>query len=110
MVIGICGGSGSGKSTVARHILDALRDKIAHLQQDYYYKDLSNLPLEERAQLNFDHPDAIDLEMLEHHVRELCAGRAVECPRYDFAQYTRHAEFMHVEPQPVIIVEGILIF
>lgn len=110
MVIGICGGTGSGKSTVARHILDALRDKIVYLQQDHYYKDLSNLPLEERPQLNFDHPDAVDLELLEDHVRELRAGRAVECPQYDFTRHTRRAETMHVEPQPIIVVEGILIF
>jgi uridine kinase len=95
---------------VARHILDALRDKIVYLQQDYYYKDLSNLPLEERAQLNFDHPDALDLDMMEQHIRELCAGRPVECPLYDFTRHTRSAETLHVEPLPIIIVEGILIF
>jgi uridine kinase len=110
MVIGICGGPGSGKSTVARHILDALRDKIVHLQQDYYYKDAANLPLEERAQLNYDHPDAIDIEMLEYHVRELCAGRAIECPRYDFTKHMRYPETIHMEPEPIVIVEGILIF
>lgn len=110
MVIGICGGSGSGKSTVARHILDALRDRIVYLQQDSYYKDLSNLPLEKRAQLNFDHPDALDLDMMVEHVGQLTSGHPIECPTYDFTRHSRCVEAMHMEPQPVILVEGILIF
>ncbi len=110
MVIGICGGSGSGKTTVARHILDALRDRIVYLQQDHYYKDLSNLPLEERCHLNFDHPDAVDLDMMLQHVRALRAGQAIECPVYDFTQHIRRPETARVEPEPAIVVEGILIF
>ncbi len=110
MVIGICGGSGSGKSTVARHILDALRDRITYLQQDHYYKDLSNLPLEERAGLNFDHPDAVDLDLMLQHVGRLRAGHSIECPVYDFTQHTRRPETRRVDPRPAIVVEGILIF
>src|SRR5512141_912475 len=100
MVIGICGGSGSGKSTVARHILDALRDRIVYLQQDNYYKDAAHLPLEERAQLNFDHPDAVDLDLMLEHVEMLASGRAVECPKYDFTRHARRADTTHLEPLP----------
>ncbi len=110
MVIGICGGSGSGKTTVARRIFDSLRDRMVYLQQDNYYKDLSNLPLEERAHLNFDHPDAVDLELMTQHVRRLRAGQAIDCPVYDFTQHIRRPETLHVEPKPALIVEGILIF
>jgi uridine kinase len=110
MVIGICGGSGSGKSTVARRIVDALRERIVYLQQDNYYKDLSNIPVEARGQLNFDHPDAVDLEMMAQHARRLKEGHAIECPSYDFTCHSRRPETIRVEPRPVIIVEGILIF
>lgn len=110
MVIGICGGSGSGKSTVARRIVDALRDRIVYIQQDSYYKDLSNIPRAERGQLNFDHPDAVDLDMMVEHVRGLREGRAIDCPVYDFTCHARTADTLHIEPKPVIIVEGILIY
>lgn len=110
MVIGICGGTGSGKTTVARHILDALRDRIVYLQQDHYYKDLSHLPLEERHRLNFDHPDAVDLGMMVEHLGRLRAGKPIECPVYDFTRHVRRPESVRVEPKPAILVEGILVF
>ena len=110
MVIGICGGSGSGKSTVALRIVDALRDRIVYIQQDSYYKDLSSIPVGERGQLNFDHPDAVDLDMMMEHVRRLRDGQAVECPVYDFTCHARKPETLRIEPRPVIIVEGILIY
>lgn len=110
MVIGICGGTGSGKTTVAGHILDALRDRIVYLQQDHYYKDLSHLPLEERCRLNFDHPDAVDLGMMAEHVGRLRAGKPIECPVYDFTRHVRRPETVRVEPKPAILVEGILVF
>ena len=110
MVIGICGGSGSGKSTVALRIVDALRDRIVYIQQDSYYKDLSSIPVGERGQLNFDHPDAVDLDMMMEHVRRLRDGQAVECPVYDFTCHARKPETLRIDPRPVIIVEGILIY
>ncbi len=111
MIIGICGGTGSGKTTVAQRILEAVgADRVVYLQQDSYYKDLSHMPLEERHTLNFDHPDAIDTDLLIAHIEELRAGRAVEQPVYDFTTHTRRPETRHIEPRPIILVEGILVF
>ncbi len=111
MIIGICGGTGSGKTTVANRILESVsKDEVVFLQQDSYYRDLDQLPLDFRQVANFDHPDAIDNDLLVEHLRELKAGRAVEVPLYDFKTHSRRAETLHVEPQPIIIIEGILIF
>ena len=110
MVIGICGGSGSGKTTVAHMILDAVRDRVIFIQHDHYYKDLSHLPLEDRHRLNFDHPDALDTELLVQHVRQLKSGQPVERPIYDFTVHTRRPETLRIEPKPAILLEGILIF
>ncbi len=110
MVIGICGGSGSGKTTVAHKILDAVRDRVLFIQHDHYYKDLSHLPLEDRHRLNFDHPDALDTDLLVEHVRMLKAGRPVERPVYDFTVHTRRPETVRIEPKPAILLEGILLF
>jgi len=111
LIIGICGGTGSGKTTVARKILEAVgADRVVYLQQDAYYKDLSHLPLEERHRLNFDHPDAIDTDLLIQHIEDLRAGRAIEQPVYDFTTHTRRPEMRHIEPRPIILVEGILVF
>jgi uridine kinase len=111
MIIGICGGTGSGKTTVANRILESVsKDEVVFLQQDSYYRDLDQLPLDIRNVVNFDHPDAIDNDLLVGHVRALKAGRAVEVPLYDFKTHSRREETLHVEPQPIIIVEGILIF
>jgi uridine kinase len=109
--MGVAGGSGSGKTTVARRILERIGfDRVAYVPHDAYYHDLSHLPPAERGQLNFDHPDSLDNDLLIVHLQELQAGRAVEIPVYDFKTHSRVAETRHVDPQPVILVEGILIF
>jgi len=111
MIIGICGGTGSGKTTVANRILESVsRDEVIFLQQDSYYRNLDEMPLDYRNQRNFDHPDAIDNDLLVEHVRALKRGEAVELPLYDFRTHTRKTETLHMEPRPIIIVEGILIF
>jgi uridine kinase len=96
---------------VANRILESVsKDEVVFLQQDSYYRDLDKLPLDFRQVANFDHPDAIDNDLLVEHLRELKAGRAVEVPLYDFKTHSRRTETLHVEPQPIIIIEGILIF
>jgi uridine kinase len=111
IIIGVAGGTGSGKTTVSQAILDRVgRDEIAYIQHDSYYKDRSHLPLEERAEINFDHPDALETEFLVEHLRMLKDGRPVEVPVYDFTTHTRVFQTEQVEPRQVILVEGILIF
>jgi uridine kinase len=111
MIIGICGGTGSGKTTVANKILESVSAAdVAFLQQDSYYRNRAELPLDYRQQVNFDHPDAIDNELLIEHVRALKAGQAVELPIYDFKNHVRLAETERIEPKLIIILEGILIF
>jgi uridine kinase len=111
MIVGICGGSGSGKTTVARKVLEAIgEEKVLLLAQDSYYKDNSHLPFEERARMNFDHPDALDTELLIQHLDTLKEGSPVAQPAYDFGTHTRKPESILLEPHPVILVEGILIF
>lgn len=111
IIIGVAGGTGSGKTTVSQTILDRVGpDRIAYLQHDSYYKDRSHLPPEERANVNFDHPDSLESELLAQHLRSLKQGQAVEVPLYDFTTHTRKAETTRVETRKVILVEGILIF
>jgi uridine kinase len=111
VVIGVAGGTGSGKTTVAQEILNrAGTAQITLIQHDAYYKDLSVLPLAQRAMMNFDHPDALDNELLIAHLQSLKAGRPVEIPVYDFTTHTRSGETRWVEPHRVILLEGILIF
>ncbi|MGH9592927.1 MAG: uridine kinase [Bryobacteraceae bacterium] len=111
LVIGICGGTGSGKTTITTRLIEVLREEsVLVLQQDHYYKDLPHLPLEERAKQNFDHPDSIDMPLFIEHVRRLRSGEAVERPVYDFTQHRRIAATVHIEPRPALVVEGILIF
>jgi uridine kinase len=111
VVIGIAGGSGSGKTTVVQEILNRVgASNIAFLQHDSYYKDLRGLPPNQRAEVNFDHPDSLDTDLLIAHLQDLREGRAVQVPIYDFAHDTRTRETFTVEPRRVIIVEGILIF
>ena len=110
LVVGVAGGSGSGKSTVVRHITEALgADRVAVLEQDAYYRDAPHLTLEERAARNYDHPDAIDEELLVEHVRALRAGEPVAAPLYDFVAHARRPETRPVEPRPCVVVEGILV-
>ncbi len=111
VVIGVAGGTGSGKTTVAEQILRrAGAEWIALIQHDSYYKDLSHLPLAQRAMTNFDHPDALDNALLIEHLKRLKAGLPVEVPVYDFTTHTRTGETRLVEPHRVVVVEGILIF
>jgi len=110
-VIGIAGGSGSGKTTVAQEILQRVgADRIAYLQHDSYYKDLTGLPPTQRSEVNFDHPNSLETELLIHHVEKLKAGQPIEVPVYDFSTDSRTGETFIVQPHRVIIVEGILIF
>ncbi len=111
MIIGICGGTGSGKTTIARKIIEAVkRENVILLEQDSYYRNLEDMPLDARRQTNFDHPDSIDSEMLVNHLKRLKDNLFVEMPIYDFKTHTRSRETEHIEPKPVVIVEGILIF
>lgn len=111
IVIGVAGGTGSGKTTVAQHILEKVGwSRIAFIQHDSYYYDASNLPLSERGKLNFDHPSALETPLLIEHLRLLRAGQPVHIPVYDFRTHTRTQETRLVRPEPVILVEGILIF
>ena len=109
-VIAIAGGSGSGKSTLAAALLESLgNDSTALLQIDAYYRDLSHLSLEEREAVNFDHPDALDLDLFAAHIEALRSGRAVECPTYDFTTHCRRCETVHIVPRETILLEGILV-
>lgn len=111
LVIAIAGGSGSGKTTVAQAILDRVgRDRIAYLPHDAYYKDLSNLPINQRQEVNFDHPNSLESNLMVQHIKELKKWQAVNLPIYDFKHHTRTDEVKRVEPQNVILVEGILIY
>ncbi len=111
MIIGICGGTGSGKTTIARAIFDTIGpEKVVLVEQDSYYRNLSDMPLDERHQANFDHPDSIDSDMLVNHLIRLKQGLSVEMPLYDFVTHTRSDRIDIIEPKPVVIVEGILIF
>jgi uridine kinase len=109
IIIGIAGGTGSGKTTVVNKIVEALPEgSVAVIPQDSYYNDQSDLPLEVRKQTNFDHPNAFDWPLFSHQIEELKAGRAIEQPTYSYITCTRLSETVHVEPKDVIIVEGIM--
>ena len=111
MIIGISGGTGSGKTTVANRILESVStSEVVFIQQDSYYRNLTDLPLDYRGLANFDHPDALDNELLVNHVRRLRLGEAIELPLYDFKTNMRLNETRSVESKPIVIVEGILIF
>jgi uridine kinase len=112
MIIGICGGTGSGKTTVANRILESVRaNEVVFIQQDSYYRNLADLPLDDyRNVANFDHPDALDNDLLVNHVRRLRAGEPIDLPLYDFKTHSRLTKTRTVAPKPIVIVEGILIF
>jgi uridine kinase len=110
LVLGIAGGTGSGKTTVARAIIERVgANHIAYLEHDAYYRDLGHLPLEARREVNFDHPDAFDTDLLVEHVRALREGKAVDKPLYSYTESVRLTETERVEPRPLIVVEGILV-
>ena len=110
MVIGIAGGTGSGKTTITRRLMQRFGGDVSVIYHDNYYKAHHDMPYEERAKLNYDHPDAFDTDMLIEAVRELRAGRPVTCPVYDYTVHDRSSETVTVQPARVVIVEGILIF
>jgi uridine kinase len=108
LMVGIAGGTGSGKTTVAHAIVEALgSDNVALIPQDAYYKDLSNLPFEERTRLNYDHPDAFDNDLLLEHLQQLRNGQAIDMPVYDYTLHTRTNRTIRVEHKPVVVLEGI---
>lgn len=110
VVIGVAGGSGSGKTSVTRAIYESFKGhSILMLEQDYYYKDQTNLPYEERLKTNYDHPLAFDNDLLIEHIHKLLGYESIEKPVYDYSIHTRSEEIIHVEPKDVIILEGILI-
>jgi len=110
VVIGIAGGSGSGKSTVVSTLVDELgTDTVGVLEHDAYYRDLSHIPLQERAFFNFDHPDTLETDLHLDHLDELKLGHSIEKPIYDFTNYTRTGETEEINPLPIIVVEGILV-
>lgn len=109
LIIGIAGGTASGKTTVARRIAQALGETCTLIEQDSYYRDLSDIPFEERAEINFDHPDAFDVPLLVTHLQALKEGQAIEKPVYSFANHNREPRTERVLPARVILVEGILI-
>jgi len=110
-IIGVAGGSGSGKTTVVKHIIDRVGiENLVLIQHDSYYRDLKHLEFEHRAKQNFDHPSALETELLIRHVQALRQGYSVEMPIYDFTEHIRLEETETLEPRPVILVDGILIF
>jgi uridine kinase len=110
-LIGVAGGSGSGKSTVVKNLMNVLGpEQAVCIAHDHYYRDQSHLPMAERLKVNYDHPSSLETELLIQHVQDLRAGKTIDRPVYDFAEYTRSPQTVKVQPAPVIIVEGILIF
>lgn len=111
VLIGIAGGSGSGKSTVARRITESFPTvAVTHIEQDAYYKDQSDKAMEERLQTDYDHPDAFDHDLLRDHLERLLRSETIDMPVYDYATHTRAAQTVRVEPKDIILLEGILIF
>lgn len=111
LIIGIAGGTGSGKSTVARRVAESLTDtSVAFIDMDAYYKNYVDLPIEQRRKINWDHPESIDWELLERQLAELADGRAIEKPVYDFVQHLRSPRHVAVPPADVVVIDGILLF
>ena len=110
IVIGVAGGTGSGKTTLVKALMERFGENITVLSHDNYYKQHNELTYEERAKLNYDHPDAFDTDMMIGHLRLLKQGVAIDCPTYDFTVHNRAEGILHIEPEKVIVVEGILIF
>ncbi|MDR1056427.1 MAG: uridine kinase [Prevotellaceae bacterium] len=111
LIVGIAGGTGSGKTTVVKKLIKTLpKDEVVVIPQDSYYKDSSHLPIEERLELNFDHPDSIDFKLLIEHIKQLKKGYAIEQPIYSYLTCSRQPETIRIAPKHVVIVEGILIF
>jgi uridine kinase len=110
LVIGIAGGTGSGKTTITRRLASEFGEKVTVIYHDNYYKEHHNMPFEERTKLNYDHPDSFDTDLMVRDLKKLKAGQTIECPVYDYTIHDRSDETITIEPSPVIIVEGIMIF
>lgn len=111
LIVGIAGGTGSGKTTIARKLAAAIpEDRCCLIEHDSYYRDLAHLSAGERAQVNFDHPSSLETELLAQHLQQLRGGSAIEVPIYDYALHTRSERTRRIEPTPIVIVEGILVF
>jgi uridine kinase len=110
-VVGVAGGTGAGKTTVTAAIIAAIGpESVAVLPEDAYYREYARLSEADRARINWDHPDAIEVDLMMEHIHHLLVGRSIERPVYDFAAYARLPETIHIEPRPVVLVEGILIY
>jgi uridine kinase len=107
-IIGIAGGSGSGKSSFSNRLKEQFQDDITVIYYDNYYKDNTGIPFEERKKINYDHPDALETSLLVEHLKKLRQGQAIDCPVYDYSVHNRSDQTIHVEPKPVIVVAGIL--
>ena len=110
LIIGIAGGTGSGKTTLMKRIVERFGDVVSVLSHDNYYRRLDHLAFEERCKVNYDEPQALETELMSQHLQLLRQGQAIDCPVYDFAQHNRSEDTVHIEPRQVIIVEGLLIF
>jgi uridine kinase len=109
IIIGIAGGTGSGKSTFTNRLRDRFKDDIAVIYHDNYYRRHDEIPFEERKKLNYDHPDALETELMLEHLEKLKRGEAIDCPVYDYSLHNRSNETVHIEPKKIIVVEGILL-
>jgi uridine kinase len=109
ILIGIAGGTGSGKSTFTNRLMRSFGDDIAVLYHDNYYRRQDDIPFEERKKANYDHPDSLETDLMLEHLKLLKEGQPIECPVYDYTQHTRSNETIHVEPKKIILVEGILL-
>ena len=110
MVIGIAGGTGSGKTTITRRLIQAFGEEVSVVHHDNYYKAHHEMPYEERAKLNYDHPNAFDTDLMLRHIRQLKQGKSIQCPVYDYSIHDRTDKTVLIRPTRVIIVEGILIY
>lgn len=109
IIIGIAGGSGSGKSTFTNRVKEYFGENVAVMYHDNYYRRQDGISFEDRVKVNYDHPDSLETDLLVEHLKQLKAGKAVDCPVYDYSQHNRSTEILHIEPSPVILVEGILL-
>lgn len=109
IIIGIAGGSGSGKSTFTNRLRQYFGDDVAVIYHDNYYRRQDGIPFEQRVKVNYDHPDFLETDLLVEHLKELKAGKTIECPVYDYSQHNRSSEIIKIEPRPIILVEGILL-
>ena len=110
VIVGIAGGTGSGKTTLAERIQEGVGERCVLIQHDWYYRDLTSFTAQERVRVNFDHPDSLDNDLMRTHLDALKRGEGIEAPQYDFTTHSRRAATMRIDPRPVIVVEGILLF